>query len=368
MVIAGRTLQTVERNIVEPLQDPALFGAAADEVHHTRGAGIATILGRTVHLIGANDARAEGKLRGLTACLAMVDEATLVPEAFFTQLLARLSVPKARMLLTTNPDGPSHWLRKKYLLRAHELDLAHWHFTLDDNHSLSAEYVAAIKAEFVGLFRKRMVEGLWVQAEGAIFDMFDEDKHVVDELPPIWRWFSLGIDYGTRNPTAALSLGIGDDDRLYLGHEWRHDPALARRQLTDAALSREIRTWLGTVPVGRGLKGMRPEWVCVDPSAASLRIQLHEDGITPTLADNSVLDGIRLMSSLLANDQLKIHRSCKGLIEEMPGYSWDDKAAEKGEDKPIKVDDHSIDAARYAIATPEVLWKPLIRSAHDLAA
>jgi len=80
------------------------------------------------------------------------------------------------------------------------------------------------------------------------------------------------------------------------------------------------------------------------------------------LADNAVLDGIRLMSSLLANDRLRVHARCTGLIDEIPGYSWDDRAAERGEDAPIKAGDHSIDAARYAIKTSEVLWRPLLRS------
>src|SRR5262245_56105825 len=86
IVIVGRALQPDERNIIEPLQDPALFGDVADEVRHTRGATTAVILGRVVHLIGASDARAEGRLRGLTAALAYVDEATLLPEPFFVQL------------------------------------------------------------------------------------------------------------------------------------------------------------------------------------------------------------------------------------------------------------------------------------------
>ncbi|MFD0496818.1 terminase large subunit domain-containing protein [Streptomyces rhizosphaericus] len=150
ILIAGRSLQTIERNIVEPLQDPALFGAAADEVRHTRGATTASILGRTVHLIGASDARAEGRLRGLTASLAYVDEVTLLPEAFFVQLLARLSVPGARLLGTTNPDSPRHWLKVGYLDRQHELDLASWHFKLADNPSLSPAYVASLAAEYVG--------------------------------------------------------------------------------------------------------------------------------------------------------------------------------------------------------------------------
>ncbi|MFC3347759.1 hypothetical protein ACFOOM_10030 [Streptomyces echinoruber] len=100
IIVVGRSLQTIERNVLEPLQDRALFGPLARHIVHTRGATTATILGRTVHLIGAADARAEGRLRGLTAQLAYVDEATLLPEAFWTQLLARLSVPGARLYAT----------------------------------------------------------------------------------------------------------------------------------------------------------------------------------------------------------------------------------------------------------------------------
>ncbi|MEU7590690.1 phage terminase large subunit [Micromonospora sp. NPDC049230] len=370
VLLFGKTRESVNRNVFAVLTDPALFGPLARLVKYNPGAPTGSILGREVDVLGANDAKAEPKVRGMTLCLAYGDELTTIPEAFFTQILARLSVPGAQLFGTTNPDSPAHWLRKKYLLREGELNLRTWHSTLRDNPHLDPQYVADLAREYVGLWYKRFIEGRWVQAEGAVFDMWDEDRHVVAELPRIQRWVSLGIDYGTRNATAALILGVGDDGRLYLTHEWRHDPAVARRQLTDAALSRELRAWLADVqvPGATGLQGVRPEWTVVDPAAASLRLQLHEDGMTPALADNAVLDGIRLVSSLLGNDQLRVHQSCKGLIDEIPGYSWDDKAAERGEDAPIKADDHSIDAARYAIKTPEVLWRPMLRSAHTLAA
>lgn len=371
VLLFGKTRESVNRNVFSVLTDPALFGPLARLTKYNPGAPTGTILGREVDVLGANDAKAEPKVRGMTLCLAYGDELTTIPEAFFTQVLARLSVRGAQLFGTTNPDSPAHWLRKKYLLRQCVLNLRTWHSTLDDNPHLDPAYVASLKVEYVGLWYKRFILGTWVQAEGAVFDMWDEDRHVVPVLPEIRRWLSLGIDYGTRNATAALILGAGCDGRLYFTHEWRHDPATARRQLTDRGLSRELRRWLGDleVPGTTGLKGLSPEWTVVDPSARSLRLQLHEDGMTSAAADNSVLDGIRLMSSLLGNDQLRVHQSCKGLIDEIPGYSWDDKAVERdGSDAPIKADDHSIDAARYAIKTPEVLWRPLVRGALGLAA
>lgn len=370
IVIVGRSLQTIERNIIEPLQDPALFGPWAGKVHHTRGATTAVMFGRTVHLIGASDARAEGRIRGATICLALADEATLLPEGFFNQLLARLSVPGARLLATTNPDGPGHWLRRNFLLRQRELKLGAWQFTLNDNPSLAPDYVEALKAEYVGLWYRRFIDGEWCAAEGAIFDMFDEQVHVVDILPPIRSWLCAAIDYGTTNPLHTVLLGIGADSNLYAVNEWRYDSKQQRRQMTDAEYTQRIRAWLQEVPVpasrradGTWLRGVQPHYIVVDPSAASLRTQLHREGLNPVAGNNAVLDGIRTVSSLFAANRLKISRDCPQLIAELPGYSWDDTAAAKGDDKPIKVADHGVDALRYAVMTTRSLWQHPIQLA-----
>lgn len=373
IVIVGRSLQTIERNILDPLQDPALFGPLAKKIHHTRGATTAVILGRTVHLIGASDARAEGRIRGATVCLAMADEITLLPEGFFNQLLARLSVPGARLIGTTNPDSPAHWLRRNFLLRTGELDLGSWHFTLDDNPALPQAYVEALKAEYVGLWYRRFILGEWCAAEGAIFDMWDPDIHVVDILPPIRSWLCAAIDYGTTNPLHAVLLGMGADSTLYAVSEWRYDSRQQRRQMTDGEYTQRIRQWLQEVPVpasrradGSWLRGVQPHYIIVDPSAASLRTQLHREGMSPVAGNNAVLDGIRTVSTLLTAGRLKVSRDCPQLIAEMPSYSWDDTAAAKGEDKPIKVADHGVDALRYACMTTRSLWQseiPLVSAA-----
>lgn len=363
IVIVGRSLQTIERNVLDPLQDHALFGPIARQVHHTRGATTAVILGRTVHLIGAADSRAEGRLRGLTASLAYVDEATLLPEGFWNQLLGRLSVPGARLFATTNPDSPAHWLKRKFLDRQASLDLNAWHFTLDDNPSLAPTYVAALKAEYVGLWYRRMIDGAWVAAEGAVYDMWDPERHVVaaDRVPAMQRLIALGVDYGTTNASTGLLLGLGVDRRLYLMDEWRHDPQQGRQRLTDGQLSASLRQWMAD-------QHHTPEWVVVDPAAASFRVQLHQDGVTAQEADNDVSRGISLLATLLAQGQLLVSDRCQGFITEAPGYSWDPKATEDGKDKPIKVADHSLDGGRYAITTTEALWRPHLITPLEMAA
>lgn len=372
LVVVSRTRDSAARNVFAPLQNPDLFGDAAQYVDYTPGAPSGVILGRKVWVLGSSDVRSENVLRGLTCAGAYVDEVTLLREDFFTQLLNRLWYG-ARLFGTTNPDSPAHWLRRRFLDRLHELpDWRVWKFVLDDNPALREEQKAAIRRENTGLYYRRNVLGEWVAAEGAVFPMWDTTRHIVPwaGLPDMLRLLAVGIDYGTTNASTGLLLGLGADRRLYMVDEWRYDPATrGGNRLSDAALSEQFRAWLGT----RHLPGdgVEPpiEWLPLDPAAASFRVQLHNDGLSNvTNADNDVLYGIRLMASLLDGGQLLVSDRCTGLIGEVPGYSWDDKASAKGEDKPLKVADHSVDGARYAVTTTESLWRPhLARPAREAA-
>lgn len=358
LLVTAKTYDTAVRNIFNPLRESALFGPWAKSVSYTRGAPTAQILGRTIEVCTFNNEGSESRIRGMTMAGGYVDEWSLMPEGFHEQMIARCSVDGAQLFGNTNPDSPHHWLKKKIDLG---VDLKSWKFLLDDNPSLSETVKARYRRQFTGLWHKRMILGQWVLAEGAIYDMWDPEQHVVKVLPRIVRWISLGIDYGTTAATAALLLGVGEDGRLYLTKEWRWASGTNQRRLTDSEYSDRLRGWIGKL-------GVSPEWWCVDPSAASLREQLLRDGVVTAAADNSVVDGIRLIASLLASDLLKVHESCEGWIEEAPEYTWDPKAQLLGEDKPIKAKDHSLDGGRYAIKTTEVVWRALVRDAFDLAA
>lgn len=370
LVVVGRTRDSLFRNVFQPLMDPGLMGEMAQFTKYTNGASTATILGRTVHVLGASDSKAEKVLRGLTCAGAYVDELTVIPEAFFQQLMGRCSVDGARLFCTTNPDSPAHWVRRKFLDRLGDLpDWRVWHFQLDDNPVLSEAKKAQYRRMYTGLFYRRFILGEWVAAEGAVYDMWALERHVIPwtSLPTMERLLAVGVDYGTTNATAGLMLGLGADQRLYLVDEWRYDPAHQQARLTDGQLSAGLRGWINQPHLPRGGPD-RPEWVVVDPSAASFRLQLYRDGVTPAQADNDVIRGISLTATLLAEDRLKVSDRCQGFITEAPGYSWDPAATEKGEDKPIKVADHSLDGGRYAIATTEALWRPHIPTLMEVAA
>lgn len=360
LVMVGRTADTVFRNLLQPLMNADLFGSFARQVQYTPGARTARIFGRLVHIIGANDVQAEAKIRGMTVAGAYVDEVTILPQVFWDQLVARISVPGAMLFGSTNPDSPAHWLKRDWLDSGNP-SVRSWHFTLDDNNTLDPEYVAHLKRSYVGLWYRRFILGQWVIAEGAVYDMWDETEHVVDAVPNIVSWLGTGIDYGTTNPFHAVLVGRGDDDRLYATAEFRYDSRQQRRQLTDVEYSQRYRQWLRNAPIpNTQLTGVSPAYHVLDPSAASFRVQLNQDGVTAHLADNSVLDGIRTVSGLLGRRKLLIHRSCAELIKELPGYSWDAKASLLGEDKPMKVDDHGCDALRYLAQTTQSVWRGFI--------
>ena len=108
-------------------------------------------------------------------------------------------------------------------------------------------------------------------------------------------------------------------------------------------------------------KWPEPEWTYTDPAAKSFHVQLWEDG-HPDLAkaDNAVLDGIRTVASLLDNDQLLVSRTCTELIRELPGYRWDDKAASRGVEAPVKENDDYSDALRYSAFSSRWEWARLL--------
>ena len=51
---------------------------------------------------------------------------------------------------------------------------------MDDNLSLSDEIKERYRNTYRGVFYKRYILGLWAMAEGVIYDMFDNEKHVED--------------------------------------------------------------------------------------------------------------------------------------------------------------------------------------------
>lgn len=343
LLMVGKTLTSLQRNVLDPMID--FFGSS---FYYSLAKREAYIFGRTIELIGANDERAEGKIRGRTVSGAYCDEITLFPENFYVQLMGRLSVRGARLFGTTNPDNPKHWFKRNYLDRENEIDLVSFKFTIDDNPFLDPLYIEQIKNEYTGLWYMRFILGLWVAAEGAVYDFFDESVHLLDPADePFISWQDISIDYGTNNPTVFLLWGNNPQTkpRTWVRRAWGYSGRDSQKRKTDAQLADDFL---------RFTQNVNYQYVTVDPSAASFKAELKSRGVIGIRdARNDVLSGIQTVSRMLQSGEYKILNvpENRPLIDEKYSYQWDPKAADRGIDQVIKADDHYSDAERYKLET-----------------
>lgn len=334
LLAIGKTQRSLEHNVLDVIQE--LIGPK--NYKYNRVTGEVYIYGRKCYAIGANDEKAKDKIQGITAAGAYGDEVILWPESFFTMLLSRLSVKNAKFFGTYNPESPRCWLKVKYLDRIEELNLKNFHFTLEDNKSLDPEYVENLKKEYVGLWYSRYILGLFVAATGAVFDNFDINKHVVNELPERFEKIYCACDYGTSNASAYVLIGLSKG-KWYVYKEYYYDSRKAGKQKTDKEYARDLIEFLD---------GKFPQKILVDPSAASFIQEVRSlKKYRVGFAQNDVINGIRLSARALSDGNLLIYKDCTKLIEQIQSYTWDEKAQAIGIDKPVKVDDHAVDALRY---------------------
>lgn len=337
----GKTERTLRRNIITPMQQ--LLGSS---LRVNQGQGEIKVGGKLIYLAGASDERSIQKIQGLTLAGAYGDELSLAPESFFQMLLSRLSVKDAKFFGTTNPEGPYHWLKKKFIDRVDELDMSLFHFDIDDNTSLSKSYVKNLKNEYTGVFYKRYIEGLWVMAEGVIYDVFDEGVHV-DKIvgKNSFTNYIVGIDYGTNNPCTFGLYGFDNKSLpVYLIKEYFYDGgAVNNKQKTDGEYADDLEKFIGD---------KRIDAIYVDPAALSFIVELKQRGkYVIKNAKNDVLPGIRYVSRLFYGHKYFIDSSCKETVKGYQSYAWDINAQGRGEDKPLKKDDHTCDRDRYALFT-----------------
>lgn len=340
-ILSGKSIGALKRNVVHPML--SILAALRIKCTYNRSENYLEFGGNTYYLFGANNEASQDTLQGITAAGWLGDEVALQPQSFIEQAIGRCSVEGSKIWLNCNPESPNHYVYTDLVKQAKKKHLFHIHFTLDDNLTLSERIKERYRRMFSGVWFNRFILGEWCVAQGAIYDMFDEDVHVIDKLPDglkiVQYW--IACDYGTSNPTVFLLCGLGSDGNYYVLDEWRWDSRKQRRQKTDSEYAVDLKDFIKKHKI-------YPQSILIDPSAASFIAEcrsIHIAEIRP--ADNVVLDGIRRVGALLSAKKLFFLSVCSGLIDEALGYVWDSKAQERGEDAPVKQRDHGLDALRY---------------------
>lgn len=276
-----------------------------------------------------------------------MEEANLFKEADFNELLPRLrgkSAPWRQIIITTNPDAPTHWIKQRIIdakLGAVYLS------SYSDNAANPADYLETLNM-VTGVQHERLVKGLWVQAEGVIYDNWSHDNIDGERakydpaLPVIWA-----VDDGYKNPRVILLCQEHPNGDLVVFAEYYR-----REQLPEASINEALAFGY---PV--------PMMVIYDPSAVQFAALLWDRGWQTIAANNDVAEGVKAVRSYLRDGNgvrcLFVHPDCTNLIQEIATYSWSTSPSTQGGDpKPIKENDHACDALRYLVATNHSMRTP----------
>lgn len=342
-VILGVSKSTIERNVLQPMRE--IYGHK--RVGSINSENVAILFGEKVYCLGAEKVSQVAKVQGASFKYCYGDEVAKWNQEVFEMVKSRLDKSYSCFDGSLNPENPTHWL-KKFI--DSDADIYLQQYTLFDNPYLPRDFVENLCREYAGtVYYDRLVMGRWTRAEGLIYQTFTDENLYDDDTRPVALYNQsirvIACDYGTTNPCVYLDT-YDDGDTIWVDNEYRWDSKsneakhTGQPQKTDSQYADAMVEFMGR----------EPERICgiiVDPSAASFIAELRGRGLVVTPGDNEVLDGIRVVSSMFAQKKVRVHRRCKGLIEELRSYVWDDKAI--GIDKPVKEQDHGPDALRYRV-------------------
>lgn len=337
--VCGRTVDSCTKNIIVPFTAMSLAKERylirwrrGDKVMEVRRGSVTNYF----EVFGGKDEASYTLIQGRTLAGVLLDEVVLMPRSFVEQALTRCSVDGAKLWFSCNPGSTQHWFYLEWIKRHKERNALYLHFEMTDNPGLSEKTLERYQNMFTGVFYDRYIRGLWVLAEGLVYDFGEEN--IVDDVPESGEYY-ISCDYGTLNPFSA-GLWCWDGKTATRIREYYYSGREEHRNKTDEEYYTELEKLVGELPVIS---------VIVDPSAASFIEVIKRHGkFKVRKAVNDVLPGIATTARYLRSGALKIHRSCKDAIREFGLYRWDEKSTE---DRPIKENDHAMDDTRYFAMT-----------------
>ena len=349
-MISGKTRDTIERNVI---RDLIRMIDGRIPYKYRKFDNYIEIAGNKIWLIGFSDEGATEKVRGMTVGGWYADELTSASKSTVEMAITRCSVDGAQMFWTMNPESPYHFIYTDYITNTELLEsgtVKCWHFTLEDNLHLSKRYIEELKRvnRKSQVNYKRNILGQWVIAEGVIYDSFDENIHVFhDDHTSLFDETNICCDYGVSTVTTFGVMGIVKDtkegNKYYLQEETYYDAGQRGVAQSDSDRVNDIVMLQDKYQLGRKSTIFLPH------DAASLKAACRKDPRIKmkvrTYAPDTYKD-INRIQDLFNTRRFFIHESCKNSITQAQTYCWDTRAQQRGEDKPLKVDDHCPDMWR----------------------
>jgi PBSX family phage terminase large subunit len=361
-LMTGRTLTTLKRNCLLPLQK--FIGAKNFSFSISGKEG--QLFGHTVYFEGASDETAEDKIQGLTLAGAYCDEIALYPQGFITVLLGRLSDGEGVLIGTCNPENPQNFIKTEYIDKADDLDLQHIQFLLTDNTFLSDGYVKSVIKEMTGVYYQRFILGLWVRAEGLVFETFAKapEKYELTTAPDDLEFITIGTDFGgNKSKTIFTATGfrrgwkgiVSLQDHKIKGEKGTIDPNRVYDEYVEFV--KEVQGRFGTRGSGHAATRVPIKYSFADSAEqyliAGLQGTCRKEGLTlPVDAKKiEIRDRVLFINRMINSGRYQYMKGCEHIKESLCGLSWNNKEGHEDEllDIPGQTPNDGFDGLSYSI-------------------
>lgn len=354
-ILAGKTMGALKKNVVRPMLQ--ILEALGWPYGYIRSGTDARLeIGRnTYYLYGANTEASQDALQGLTAAGAYADEAALFPQNFIDQMIGRCSVPGSKIWMNCNPGNPHNYIKEEFLDKAAEKRVYHLHFMMDDNWTLPAAVKERYKRTWpVGsVFYKRFILGLWVAADGLIYQQFAD--HVEDYLvTEEWLgehkivYATIGVDFGGTKSAHSFTLtGFTKGFRqVVVLDEYYCKKRLNPKQLQEAFVD-FVRRSQSRFRVAEAYCDSAEQTLISGLEMACIQAGVCID--IKNAIKGPVNDRIAFYNSLIAQHRWKVMRHCVNIIRAFEQAVYDDKKP----NQDVRLDDglmnvDSLDSTEYS--------------------
>ncbi len=332
VILAGYSSNSIYTNVIASIENEFGIELKADRHGHYHLFGVDIVPAYTGSIRGI------GSIRGATAYSAYIDEGSLAEQSVFQEILQRCSVKGSRIIVTTNPGNPVHYLKTDYIdNKKPEARIRAFNFTIDENTFLDQEYVKSLKAATPrGMFYDRSILGQWVTGDGIVYQDFNKETMVIprDRVPDGLDYY-VGVDWGYEHPNPIILLGDDKDDNTYVLEDYTQKHKFINYWVK---IAQNLQTRFGRNLIFYA-DSARPDNVN----------EFQSNSINCINANKNVLPGIECVARKMREGKFYVvDTASSGLLDEIYQYAWDDKTGLPLKENDVRHNDR-LDAIRYAI-------------------
>ena len=362
-ILAGKTMGALKKNVVRPmLQMLEAWGWPYTYIRSGTDARL-EIGNNTYYLYGANTEASQDALQGLTAAGTYADEAALFPQNFIDQMIGRCSVEGAKIWMNCNPENPHNYIHEEFIQKAKEKKVYRLHFTMDDNLTLPQKTKERYYRTWAvgSVFYKRFILGLWVAADGLIYQQFADN---VEEYLISSSWLeetneegnlkheiiyaTIGVDFGGTKSAHSFTLtGFTKSfKQVVVLDEYYCKKRINPKQLQDDFID-FVKRAQSKYKVYEAYCDNAEQTLIAGLEIACAQAHVGID--IKNAIKGPINDRIAFYNSLIAQNRWKIMKHCKHIIEAFEQAVYDDKKP----NQDIRLDDglmnvDSLDSTEYS--------------------